>query len=335
MIVFLSESDVEAAIGIAETVQIVEDAFAASARGLVTVLPRVSQMLPGTAGAFRMLAAALPEQNFFGLKTLTGLPGKRLAKETYFTVLLFDMTSGALRAIISSNHLTGLRTGAASGVAAKYLAREDADSLGVVGTGVQAWYQVEALCAVRNVKTIKVFSRNEERAKAFATKVLQKLGIDAQVAESAREAVKGSALVVAATTSGTPVIEGAWLEPGMHISAVGANTRTKSELDIACFERSIVVADSREQVLEETGDLRAAVESGRVRPDVVVAELSELTAGLKPGRTSPEQITIFKSVGVALQDVAVASCLFVNAERDGIGLRLDAEALSQQFVGVR
>lgn len=335
MILFLSESDVEAAIGMAETVQIVEDAFAASARGLVTTLPRVSQLLPGTAGAFRMLAAALPEQNVFGLKTLTGLPGKRLAKETYFTILLFDMTSGALRAVISSNHLTGLRTGAASGVAAKYLAREDADSLGVLGTGVQAWYQVEALCAVRDVKTIKVFSRNPERAKAFAANIRVKLGIHTQVAESARAAVKGSALLVAATTSATPVIEGAWLEPGMHISAVGANTRTKSELDIACFERGIVVADSREQVLDDTGDLRAAVESGRIGPDVVFAELSELTGGQKPGRTSPEQITIFKSVGLALQDVAVASCLFLNAGRDGIGARLDPEVLNSQLVGVR
>ena len=335
MIVFLSESDVEAAIGMSETIEIVEGAFAAYSRGAVTLLPRVSQMLSGTAGAFRMLAAELPEQKCFGLKTLTGLPGKRLSQEVYFTTLLFDTKSGALRAIISSNHMTGLRTGAASGVAAKFLACEDADSIGVLGSGVQAWYQVEALCAVRNVKHVKVFSPNELHAKAFAAIIRAKLRVDVELAVSAREAVRHSAMVVAATTSSTPVIEGEWLEPGMHISAVGANTRTKSELDIACFERGSVVADSRGQVLEETGDLRAAVESGRVSAGVVFAELSDLAGGLKQGRTSPEQITIFKSVGVALQDVALASSLFLNAQRERIGVQLDPNALSQQLVGTR
>ena len=129
-------------------------------------------------------------------------------------------------------------------------------------------------------------------------------------------------------TSTAPILQGSWLERGSHVSAIGANTRSKQELDAACFQRARVFADSREQVLEESGDLRAAVESGDVTPRVVYAELGELAAGLKQGRQSPDQITLFKSVGIALQDVAVAAALFENAQRSGIGTKLDAYGMS-------
>jgi alanine dehydrogenase len=160
MIVFLSETDVQTAITMPDAINIVESAFRDYALGQATMLPRVSQTLPGTAGMFRILSAILPRQKMFGLKTLTGFPGKRLEDEVYFAILLFEMETGALRTVISSNYLTGLRTGAASGVAAKYLAREDASSLGIVGAGVQAWFQAEALCTVRPIDTVKIFSRD-------------------------------------------------------------------------------------------------------------------------------------------------------------------------------
>ena len=147
MVLFLSEKDVQNAITMPETISIVETAFADLGRGKATLLPRVSQTLPGTSGMFRILASTIPAQKMFGLKTLTGFPGKRLENEVYFVILLFEMGSGALRAVVSANHLTGLRTGAASGVAAEFLARKDADTLGILGAGVQAWYQAEALCA--------------------------------------------------------------------------------------------------------------------------------------------------------------------------------------------
>lgn len=332
MIVFLSESDVQAAISMPETMAIVESAFRDLALGQATLLPRVSEKMPGTAGIFRILAATLPAQKMFGLKTLTGFPGRRLENEVYFAILLFELGSGALRAVVSANYLTGLRTGAASGVAAKHLGREDARSLGIVGTGVQAWFQAEAILAVRPVRTIKVFSRDSSKSDAFVSRLQESFDMDARTVGSAEAAVRGSDLVITATTASAPVIRGEWLAPGTHVSAIGANTRSKSELDADCFRRARVVADSREQVLDESGDLREAVESGRVSPDVVYAELGELAAGLKQGRTSPEEITIFKSVGVALQDVAVAASLFEMARSRGLGTQLDPYAASRHLV---
>ena len=332
MIVFLSESDVQAAITMPEAMTVVEAAFRDHALGQATILPRVSQTLPGTAGMFRILAATLPLQKMFGLKTLTGFPGKRLEDEVYFVILLFEMGSGALRAMISANYLTGLRTGAASGVAAKYLARNDANSLGVVGAGAQAWFQAEALCTVRQIETVKVFSRNRNRAEEFAARLRKSLSVNAVAVDSAEKAVRESDLIIAATTASVPIIQGNWLKPGAHVSGIGANTRTKRELDSSCFERARVVADSREETLLESGDLRDAVESGRVTADAVYAELGELAAGIKPGRSCMEEITIFKSVGVALQDIAVATFLFEAVQRSGIGTPLDPHALSHRLV---
>jgi len=335
MVLFLSERDVQAAITMPETLSIVESAFSDLGRGKATLLPRVSQTLPGTSGMFRILASTIPAQKMFGLKTLTGFPGKRIENEVYFVILLFEMGSGALRAVVSANYLTGLRTGAASGVAAKFLAREDADSLGILGAGVQAWYQAEALCAVRKVRAAKVFSRDAQKAEVFAERLSRELGIDAKSVSSAEKAVRGSSLVVTAMTSTSPVVQGAWLENGAHVSAIGANTRSKQELDVACFQRARVFADSREQVLEESGDLRAAVESGEVTQRVVCAELGELAAGLKKGRLNEDEITIFKSVGIALQDVAVAAALFENAQRSGLGTELDPNAAGHRMAAVR
>ena len=328
MIVFLSENDVQTAITMPETLAIVEAAFGDYALGQAILLPRMSQIMPGTTGIFRILGATLPQQQMFGLKTLTGFPGRRLNHEVYFAILLFEMGSGALRAVISANYLTGLRTGAASGVAAKYLARGDASSLGIVGAGVQAWYQAEALCAVRDIRTARVFSRNKSKAEAFALRLQTMLSVDAVAVDSAEEAVRDTDLVIAATSSSEPIIQGAWLEPGTHVSGIGANTPTKKELDPTCFEHARVVADSREQVIAECGDLREAIEGGTVKADVVYAELGELATGLKEGRVSAEEITIFKSVGVALQDIAVAAALFEIATRCRLGTPLDPFALS-------
>ena len=330
-VIFLSESDVQSAITMSEALTIAESAFSEYARGQATMLPRISQTLPGTAGLFRILGATLPLQRMFGLKTLTGFPGRRLENETYFAILLFEMESGALRAVISANYLTGLRTGAASGVAAKYMSRADANSLGIVGAGTQAWYQAEAICAVRTVHTAKVFSRDPSKANQLASRLEKDLSVRAIAVSSAEEAIRESDLVVAATTASVPIIQGAWLKPGAHVSGIGANTRTKQELDPTCFERARVVADSREQVLDECGDLRSAVDGGTVTSNVVYAELGELTAGLMPGRTSPEEITIFKSVGIALQDIAVAAALFATAERCGLGTPLAAHAMSRHI----
>src|SRR5258708_27831609 len=160
------------------------------------------------------------------------------------------------------------------------------------------------------MKRVKMLWRDNSKSEAFACRVREKLGIDACAVSDAREAVRGTALVVTATTASAPVVEGEWLDESTHVSGIGANTRTKRELDAACFKRARVVADSREQAIEESGDLRDAIESGAVTADRRYAELGELAAGSKQGRSSSKEITIFKSVVVALQDIAVAVSLF-------------------------
>jgi ornithine cyclodeaminase/alanine dehydrogenase-like protein (mu-crystallin family) len=194
---------------------------------------------------------------------------------------------------------------------------------------------VEALCTVRHIKKVKVFSRDRSKAEAFAGRVREKLGIDACAVSDPHEAVRASALVVTATTASAPVIEGEWLEEGTHVSGIGANTRTKRELDAACFKGARVVADSREHAMEESGDLRDAIESGAVTADQIYAELGELAVGSKEGRSSSKEITIFKSVGVALQDIAVATSLFENAVRLGLGTQLDPYIAGRHFVETR
>ena len=334
MVLFLSENEVESLLSMPAAINIAQAAFLQQSAGNVTALPRVSQTLPGTAGAFRMIAAALPETSFFGLKTLTGLPGKRLKGEVYFVVLLFDMLSGALRAIVSANHLTGMRTGAASGVAARYLAREQASHLGVLGSGVQAWYQVQAISTVRAIKGVSVFSPRPEHALLFAERVQRELGFEAQAVSTGRAAVQDADLVIAATTASEPVVEARWLQPGTHITAVGANAPSKRELDTECFQRGRLVVDSRDQVLAETGDVLHALRSGHFPDGINATELSEVAGGGAAGRRFDEELTIFKSVGIALQDVAVAAFLYEQARQKQVGTWLDPYAPDTRLIAM-
>jgi len=265
------------------------------------------------------MSASMPAIGAFGLKTLTGYPGKRLPGETYFAILLFSAENGALRSVMAAGHLTGIRTGAATGVAARYLAREDAKTLGVFGAGVQAKQQIAALMAVRPITRIKIFDLVKEKAAALAAQLSDQTGVSACAARDAREVVAGSDLVVTATTAKEPVFCGDWLEEGTHVSGVGANTRAKCELDRATFQRSKVVVDFKDQALDESGDLRDALHGGAITLDHVYAELGDIVTGRKPGRTTGREITVFKSVGIAIEDIATAAYVYEQAEAQGLG----------------
>jgi alanine dehydrogenase len=264
----------------------------------------------------------LPQAGVFGVKTLTGYPGRRAPTETYFALLLFDARDGALRAVMAANHLTGVRTGAATAVAAKYLARPDAAVVGLFGAGVQSAHQIAGLVEVRAIELVKVFDLDRDKATAFARRMEETFGVRARPAMDAREIVAGSDLVVTATTARTPVYEGEWLEPGTHVSGVGANAPSKRELDDTTFRRSKVVVDFREQALDEAGDLQGALRSGAIGPDAIHAELGEIVAGHKAGRQSPTEITLFKSVGVAIEDIAAAAFVYEQALAKGLGTPL-------------
>ena len=325
MVLLLSESDVSRLLTMADGVALMEQAFSDFANGNIIIPPRISQDLPGTAGALRVVSAVIPAMGSFGLKTLTGYPGRRTAGECYFAILLFEINTGALRAIISANYLTGVRTGAATGVAVKYLAREDAHIHGVLGAGAQARFQIEAITCVRTIELVKIFSRNTQKASALALSITAELGIGARVVNSPEDAVSGSGIVTAVTTSREPIIMGKWLDEGTHITSVGANTRAKRELDPTCFSRSKVITDCTPLALEEAGDLRAAIESGDITPNDIHAELGEVVNGTKTKRVNDHELTVFKSIGIGFQDIAVASFLYERAVQTGTGTMVSLE----------
>ena len=320
MILLLSESDIAGILSMSDGVRVVEQALQQHSRGGSVAMPRVSADVPGgNGGAFRVMSAILPETGFFGLKTLTGYPGRRIAGETYFAILLFDCGNGALRAIMAGSRLTGIRTGAATGVAAKHLSRRQSHILGVIGAGVQARYQVSAIKEVRTLTEVRVFDLDPGRAEIFAQEIELDLQISARAVHHAREAVAECDLVVTVTSAKTPVLDGHWLEEGSHLSGVGSNTPSKRELDATAFQRSRIVVDFAEQALQEAGDLQEALTTGAIQRDAIAAELGEVITGQKAGRENDRQITLFKSVGMAIEDVATATFAYQQALAAGVG----------------
>ncbi len=304
-----------------DAVGLLEKSFRLHAEGRTQLAPRLILPLSGAAGNFRIMAAVIPEMRGFGLKTLTGTPGKRAPEETYFALLYFDAETGALSAVMPGTHITGTRTGAASGVATRYLARKDASSLGLIGAGFQGRNQAAAVREVRKIRRVRIHDAVPEAAAAFAA-ALAAEGLDAEPVGSAAAAMRGSDIVCAATTTKEPVIRADWLEPGMHVNSVGANAPVKREVEAAAFARARVVPDFRPQVLAEAGDLMAALRSGEFEESSIHAELGDIVAGKKPGRESDEDITLFKSVGVAIEDVACAAFVYEAARARGLGLDL-------------
>jgi alanine dehydrogenase len=327
----LTESDVARVLSVADAIGAVEESFRLHASSRAAVAPRMALKLTGEAGAFRIMAASLPDMGVFGLKTLTGIPGRRRPGSTYFVMLLFDGGTGALTAMIPATHITGVRTGAAGATAVKYLARPDARVLGVLGAGFQARAQMSAIREVRTLDLVKIFDIDAARA-AAAAKAVEASGTRARVVQSGREAVAGSDIVVSATTSTQPVVLGEWLEPGVHVNAIGANSPAKRELDVAAMEKGRLVLDFREQVLAEDGDIVEGSARGSFSPGALETELGQVITGDKPGRQTPEDITIFKSVGVAFQDVAVASLVYRRAVERGLGTDLILERESLEAV---
>ena len=318
MALILTEREVAEVLSMKEAVRLLEASFRLHAEGKTQVAPRLVMPLTGVAGNFRIMAAVIPDIGGFGLKTLTGTPGKRAPEETYFAILYFDTETGALRAVMPGTHITGTRTGAASGVATRYLAREDAASLGLIGAGFQGRNQVAAVREVRDITTVRVYDLFPEAAASYAA-ALSAEGLDAQPVGSAEAAVRGLDVVCAATTTKEPVILADWLEPGMHVNSVGANAPVKREVEAAAFSRCRVVLDFRDQVLGEAGDLMAAIRDGDFRADQLHAELGDVVVGRVAGRSSPDDITLFKSVGVAIEDVACAAFVYEEAGKRGLG----------------
>ncbi len=310
MAIFLREEDVIRLLPINEAIEMVEQGFKEQGNGTGVNLPR-ERAQAGTIGV-TMMVAALGERGVAGFKTMGA--GKPL-------VLLYGGEPRQLLAVMEAGSLGQIRTGAASGVATRYMAREDASSVGMIGTGNQAITQLSAVCAVRPIQTIKAYSRTQERREEFCRTMSDSLGIQVLPVSSAQEAVQGTDIAIAITNVRTlePVIIGDWLEPGMHINAAGANSLARRELDDAAVMRcSIIAADAVDQAKIECADLVMPVDSGILSWDAVL-ELGQVVTGKASGRASANDITLFESQGIALEDVAVAAHIFERAKTEGVG----------------
>lgn len=315
MALFLSETDVQELLPMERALECVEASFFAQDSGAVNrareriILPHIS---------LHYLAAALPGEGWLGMKiyTVTGAAFR-------FVVLLFDAESGSLLTWIEADHLGRIRTGAASGIASKYLARPGASRLGLVGTGRQARTQLEAVAKVRKLTAAKVFGRAASRCGDFCREMSDKLSLRVEPAGSAEEAVRFGDIVVTATSSGEPVVFGEWLQPGTHVNAIGGNAANRRELDgVAVGKASLIAVDSLEQARKESGDLiHGLAETGRGWEGVV--ELHSIVTGKLRGRGSEDEITLFKSHGIALWDIAVAGYLYRQAILKGRGRQVD------------
>jgi alanine dehydrogenase len=311
----LTEREVEELLDMPSTLDAVEAVLRDQAEGRATNRARRRVALPKS--GLNYMAAGAPEIGALGLKAYSvSRSGAR------FYTLLFDPEGGELLSILQSDKLGQMRTGAASGVATKHLAREDASTLGLYGAGWQAESQLEAIAAVRDLERVIVYSRREEKRKQFAEKMGERLGMEVETTHAAEEPAAQD-IVVTATSAGEPVLLGEWLRPGAHVNAAGSNFLFKREIDREVVLRaSFVCVDSREELGLEAGDLLKPLETGLILPEAIY-ELGQVIAGQVKGREGPEHITLFASQGLALEDMAAARVVYDRAVERNVGREIE------------
>jgi ornithine cyclodeaminase/alanine dehydrogenase len=319
--IYLRESDVQQLIDMHQVIDVMEDAFHHLAMDQAQNVPRVRAQAPGI--VLHSMSAAAGWLGTVGWKQYT-----TTRQGATFHVGLYDQSTGSLAGLLEANRLGQMRTGAVTGLATRLLARPDADSVGILGAGWQAVSQLEAVAAVRSVREARVFCRTAARRDEFAAAMSTALQIPVIAVDEPREAVAGMPIVVTATSSKSPVLEGNWLQPGTLVAAIGSNWLQKSELDVETIRRADrIVCDSIACCRAEAGDFVQALKEGVFSWDQAI-ELADVVAGQKPGRQRDDEIILFKSVGMALEDVALAQRVLELARQRGMGQALPDQARS-------
>jgi len=314
--IFLMENDVKEILTMDMALDTVEESFRLMAEGTASNSPRSRIRLPN--GVLNFMAGAAPGIGVMGFKSY----GVTRGNPVKFYVQLSSTETGELLAVIEASDLGQIRTGAASGVATKYMAKEDASSVGVIGSGYQARTQLEAVCKIRPITSARVYSRKPENREKFAADMSASLGIEVTASESGEACVKDVDVVITMTSTSRPVLEGDWLSPGTHINAAGANHWMRRELDGKAVGRAdVVVTDDIEQAKLECGDLIYPNEFGTIRWEQVIS-LSDVVAGVAKGRNLAEDITLFESQGLALQDLTTGMRIYNIAKERGLGQQL-------------
>jgi alanine dehydrogenase len=323
MTLLLSRSDVQKALTMEDVIDLVERGFVEYGEGGVSMPQRPVILVPEHEGYAAFMPALVRELGALAVKTVTAFKGnpKKGLSTILGTVTLLDAETGVPLSIMDAGYLTAVRTGAASGVATKYLAREDAGVAAIFGAGVQGATQLEAICTVRHITEARVFDTNRQAAEKFAQELAGRGPIPDKVGvvDSPQEALSGADVVATATTSASPIFDGDQLSPGAHVNGVGSHSPGARELDTKTVVRSKIVCDSVEACLVEAGDILIPIKEGALKESDIHGGLADVISGRVPGREGGDEITLYKSVGLAFQDAVTALRAYEKAKSQGLG----------------
>lgn len=320
MPLWLSEADVRAVLSLPDCIDAMQHALAAFSTGQVYQPVRTAfELRPRT--FFALMPAYQADHGVLGAKLVSVIPenAARNLPTHLAAISLFDPEDGQLLAVMDGRWITELRTAAASALSTRHLARADASTLAILGSGVQARSHLKALSLVRNFRDVRVWSPTPEHVRAF----VDEMGQSTRATSTAADAVRGADVVVLATNAIAPAIDDAWVDPGAHVIAIGACRPSQREIDPALVARARLVVDSRDAALQESGDIVQAISEGRITPEQAHLELGEILAGHKPGRQNNQEVTLFKSLGLAIEDVAAAALTYRRAKSANRGLRVE------------
>lgn len=318
----ISGSDVTSLLPMGECVEVMAEALKTLARAEAVLPLRSAVWLPDRSGLLGVMPAYLESPRTIGLKAVTVMPGNHGTEYDSHqgVVLLFEAKHGSPLAVVDATSITAIRTAAVSAVATRILAQEDAGDLAILGSGEQARSHLEAMRAVRKLRRTRVWSRSPESAWEFANRESERHGLPIEPVASAREAVVGADLICTTTAAQEPVLLGDWLSPGAHINAVGACFPSSRELDTRAVVLSRLFVDRRESAEAEAGDFLIPKQEGAIGDEHIAGEIGEVLLGRVPGRRSAGEITLFKSLGLAIEDLAAAHHVYRKALATGGGI---------------
>jgi len=328
--ILLSDRDVHALLPMHECIDVMRGALRSVADGTAVLPLRTVIRLPRSPNAFATMPAVLDDDHpVLGAKIITVFPGNDSTPyDSHIgVVLLFDSAHGSLLAIADASSITAIRTSAVSGLATSLLARDDAAELAILGAGVLAMPHLEAVRCVRPIRRVRVWSRSGTRAAAFAERARRETGLEVVACANVEQAVGKADIICTVTASRTPVLEGRWLSPGVHVNAVGASLASSRELDSAAVAAARLFVDRRESALAEAGDYLIPLGEGTIGAQHILGELGELVTGSVTGRTGRDEITLFKSLGLAVEDVAALRHIHGKARKSGAGTQVSLGGL--------
>ncbi|MGB1253065.1 MAG: ornithine cyclodeaminase family protein [Candidatus Promineifilaceae bacterium] len=328
-VLILNHREVRDLLPMDECIAALERAFVTLDEGDALQPLRWPMFLPDRSGLLGMMPGFLGgDVDMMGIKTVSVMPGNHGTEYDSHqgTIMLFEKTHGVLKAIVDATEVTAIRTAAASGVATKLLAREDSAELAIIGSGVQARSHLTAMLAVRAIQRVRVYSPNAQRLAAFADWALRRHEVVVEISADVQSAVTNADIICTTTSAATPILMGDWLSAGVHINAVGSSVKHTRELDTAAVVNAALFVDYRDSTINEAGDFLFPKQEGAIDDDHIVAELGEILSGKAAGRSSAEQITLFKSLGLAIEDIAAAHHVYQKGLAQGIGTSLEIGA---------